>query len=240
VLPFSECRGQTIEIRYGIMPSGSSQYSETTVQTSADFDLKYPGSTMTIQGLSGMGNDATTSTGFYNRKWFDPSLSDEYIKDTSHGGVNPWQEFRYAEILLNIAEAVMELKSLDHVSDEMLTKAAQYIRDIRERAGAKVDKYDKNTLTIDAVRMERRKEFYLENKIFWDLKRWRVFHEEVNSKRWNLLKPVYFWDKQKYYLKRDSTEGDAATWTFVINNYYSDIPNRDKNELMIGNPTENF
>jgi hypothetical protein len=238
VLPGSECRGQTIEIRYGIMPEGERQYSEDRIRHTADFDAKYNG--MNIQGLSGMGADQTTATGFYNRKWFDPSLSEEYIKDSSHGGDNPWQEFRYAEILLNIAEAVMELKSLgEPVSNEMLTEAAQYVRDIRERAGAKVDKYDKNSLTIEAVRLERRKEFYFENKVFWDMKRWRVFHEEVNDKRWNLLKPVYFWDEKAYYLKRDSTDQDNR-WSFAANYYYLGIPHVEKNNLLIGNPTQNF
>jgi hypothetical protein len=195
---------------------------------------------MNIQGLSGMGADQTTSTGFYNRKWFDPDLPEEYVKDYSHGSVVPWQEFRYAEILLNIAEAVMELKSLgEPVSGEMLDEAVQYVRDIRERAGAKVDKYNLNNLTIEAVRLERRKEFYLENKVFWDMKRWRVFHEEVNEKRWNLLKPIYFWDEEAYYLKRDSTSQDYR-WSFPSSCYYHNIPHSEKNNLLIGNPTQNF
>jgi len=237
VLPGSVIRDQTIDIRYGIMPAGSTQYNESTLLHSADFDLKY--NDMPIQGLSGMGADATTSTGFYNRKWFDPSLSEEYIKDSSHGGVNPWQEFRYAEILMNIAEAAVELKSLGEANDEMLTEAVKYIHDIRERAGAKADKYDKSNLTIDVVRSERRKEFYLENKLFWDLSRWRVFHETVNEKRWNMIKPIYFWDQKKYYVKRDSTDQDNR-WTFNANNYYFAIPNRTSNNLLIGNPTQNF
>jgi hypothetical protein len=239
ILPGSEARGEVIDIRYGIMPAGSPlQYNEDKVMTTADFDAKYNG--MPIQGLSGMGADQTTSTGFYNRKWFDPALPEEYIKDYIHGTVVPWQEFRYAEILMNIAEAVVELKSLgEPVSDEMLSEAVKYIHDIRERAGAKADKYDKNTLTIAAVRAERRKEFYFENKLFWDMKRWRVFHEEVNEKRWNLVKPIYFWDQKKYYVKRDSTDQDNR-WTFNSSNYYFSIPHRSENNLLIGNPTENF
>jgi hypothetical protein len=238
ILPGSECRGQTIEIRYGIMPEGARQYNESQLKHTADFDAKYNG--MNIQGLSGMGADQTTSTGFYNRKWFDPDLPEEYVKDYAHGSVVPWQEFRYAEILMNIAEAVMELKSLgEPVSGEMLDEAVQYVRDIRERAGAKVDKYNLNNLTIEAVRLERRKEFYLENKVFWDMKRWRVFHEEVNEKRWNLLKPIYFWDEKAYYLKRDSTSQDYR-WSFPANCYYHSIPHIDKNNLLIGNPTQNF
>jgi hypothetical protein len=120
----------------------------------------------------------------------------------------------------------------------MWAEAVKIIHDIRERAGAKADKYD-NNLTIAAVRSERCKEFYFENKIFWDYKRWRVFHEKVNEKRWNLIQPIYFWDQQKYYVRRDSTDQNHR-YTFTHRFYYSDIPGRGNNSLLIGNPTENF
>jgi hypothetical protein len=248
VLPGSVCRDQTIEIRYGIMPIGATKFDGNTLLYGASFDTQYPldadnkplANSMIIQGASGMGDDATTSTGFYNRKWFDPSLSEEYIKDSSHGGVNPWQEFRYAEILMNIAEAAMELKELgEFYTPDMLDEAVTIIHDIRERAGAKADKYDQSSLTIAVVRAERSKEFYMENKLFWDYKRWRVFHEKINSKRWNMIKPIFFWDQQKYYVKRDSTGGDKL-WSFTADNYYSNIPHRNENSLLIGNPTENY
>jgi hypothetical protein len=238
VLPGSVCRNEIIDIRYGIMPAGSPlQFSEEKVLTTADYDAKYNG--MLIQGLSGMGNDASTSTSFYNRKWTDPSTPQE---DMNHarGVETPWQEFRYTELLMNIAEAVVELKSLgEPVSEEMMNEAVKYIHDIRERAGAKADKFNKENLTIEAVRAERRKEFYFENKIFWDYKRWRVFHEVLNDKHWNLLKPVYFWDQKKYYVKRDSTDQDHR-WTFRSDYYYFNIPGRSTNDLLIGNPAENF
>jgi hypothetical protein len=235
-LPGSQCRGQTLDIRFGIMPEGSTQYNATTLLATADFTSKYNG--MLIQGLSGMGGDPVTSTGFYTRKWTDPNATQEDM-DHRRGIDTPWQEFRYTEILMNIAEAVVELKDLgEPISAEMSAEAVQYIHDIRERAGAKADKYD-NNLTIAAVRSERCKEFYFENKIFWDYKRWRVFHEKVNDKRWNLIQPIFFWDQQKYYVRRDSTNQDHR-YTFNSNYYYSNIPNRGSNDLLIGNPSENF
>jgi hypothetical protein len=238
-LPGSEMRGEIIDIRYGIMPAGSTQFNEATLKHSADFDLKYED--MPVQGLSGMGNEATTSTGFYTRKWFDPALPEEYIKDYIHGTEVPWQEFRYAEILMNMAEAVVELKDLggEFYSPSMLDEAVQIIHDIRERAGAQADKYNSSNLTIAAVRAERSKEFYFENKLFWDYKRWRVFHEKVNEKRWNLIKPIYFWDQKKYYVKRDSTDQNNR-WTFYSNSYYTVIPHRGENNLLIVNPTQNY
>jgi hypothetical protein len=237
-LPGSVIRSEVIEIRYGIMPKGATQFNEATLLHTADLSLKYEG--MNIQGASGMGDVVTTSTSFYNRKWFDPALPEEYIKDYTHGTEVPWQEFRYAEVLMNIAEAAMELKELNEsYTPDMLDEAVQIIHDIRERAGAQADKYNSGNLTIQTVRAERSKEFYFENKSFWDYKRWRVFHEKVNDKRWNLLKPIFFWDQQKYYVKRDSTSQDYR-WSFSQRYYYSDIPHRGENSLLIGNPTENY
>lgn len=77
---------------------------------------------------------------------------------------------RYAEVLLNAAEAAVELSLAGAPSpdgSDMLSVATKAINDIRERAGA-------NMLTAalsatndsrDIVRKERRKELAFENKI---------------------------------------------------------------------------
>jgi hypothetical protein len=242
-LPGSVIRDTEIEIRYGVMPKGINKYDVTKLLHTAYMGETYEvdGDTIAIQGLSGMGLDATTSTGFYNRKWFDPKLSEDYIKDSSHGGINPWIEFRYAEILLNIAEAAVELKTYGDASK--MDEAAKIIHDIRERAGAKADKYNASTLTIDAVRSERRKEFYFENKTFWDLKRWRTAHEELVEKRWSIIEPIYFWtgngDKH-YYVRRNLFMRQDIRFTFPPRCYYTDIAggNIKQNELLIPNPEQ--
>ncbi|MDR3095099.1 MAG: RagB/SusD family nutrient uptake outer membrane protein [Bacteroidales bacterium] len=246
-LPGSVIRNEEIEVRYGIMPKGATSYNATDVKHTASFDLRYEedGQEMTIQGKSGMGFDRSTCTGIYNRKWFDPALLEEYIKDTSHGDVNPWIEFRYAEVLLNIAEVAVELNVLTGETEKM-AEAAQIIRDIRERAGAQADKYNAATLTIEAVRSERRKELYFENKTYWDLVRWRVAHEEINGERWEGVKPIYFWtgngDKH-YYMKRDYPAGSESgdkRFTFTQRYYYQDIGQDKANELIIPNPEQTF
>jgi hypothetical protein len=244
-LPGSILRGEEIEVRYGVMPKGFTSFNADELKHTSSMDDIYEadGEQIKVQGKSGIGFGRATCTGIHNRKWFDPNLPEEYIKDTSHGNINPWIEFRYVEVLLNIAEVAVELKALNGDASKM-AEAAQIIRDIRERAGASADKYNAGTLTIDAVRSERHKEFYMENKNYWDLVRWRVAHEEINGVRWEGVKPIYFWtgngDKH-YYVKRDYPDGNEdKKFTFRSRYYYQDISQDKANELIIPNPEQTF
>jgi hypothetical protein len=140
--------------------------------------------------------------------------------------------------LLTVAEIAVELK--DKFGDaSKMAEAAQYIHDIRERAGAKADKYNASTLTIAAVRSERRKELFFENKTLWDMYRWRTMHEEINNKQWNIINPIYIWDGDAqgnhYYLRRDSA-GQNYRKTFNPQYYYQSIPGVSRNPNLELNP----
>jgi hypothetical protein len=153
-----------------------------------------------------------------------------------HGSTTPWPEIRYAEVLLTLAEAAVELQELSAANaSAKMTEAAKHINAIRERAGAFNRNFTAATLTKTDVRNERRRELYFENKTMWDLIRWRVAHEEINSKQWNVLNPIYFWDRRGYYMKRDSM-GDNFRKTFNPRFYYQDIPGGNRNENLVGNP----
>ena len=76
-----------------------------------------------------------------------------------------WIEFRYAEALLNGAEAAVEMGQ--HLDDALL-----WINDIRSRADIK--QLSLSDLTVDKVRHERRIELAFENHTYWDLRRWRI------------------------------------------------------------------
>ena len=100
---------------------------------------------------------------------------------------------RYAEVLLDAAEAAVEL-SIAGVSSpdgtDMLGVATQAIRDIRERAGA-----DQLTQSLtgdeesrNIVRRERRKELAFEHQAKWDIRRWRVQHYEGRDGFWGEIR----------------------------------------------------
>jgi hypothetical protein len=236
ILPNSVWMNEEIEIRYGVV---SRNGTLTTTESATQYAYDDNGDSILVQGKSGIGAASRTCTGFYVRKFQDPTLDKTLVMNHIHGSTTPWPEIRYAEVLLILAEAAVELGSSDKVAE-----AAKHIDAIRERAGAFNRNYTANTnnLTIDAVRNERRRELFFENKTMWDLIRWRVAHEEINSKQWNVLYPIYFWDGEgdrHYYMKRDSL-GDNFRKTFNPRYYYQDIPGGNRNENLAGNPSGNY
>jgi len=226
IFPGDVYKGEVIDVRYGIVRSGE---PITNVAHTNSFVDTYNG--MLIQGLSGMGYNECTYTGFYLRKWVDPSIARADIAGSRT--TTPWIEMRYAEMLLIRAEAAMELKSFG--DESKVADAVACIKAIRNRAGA-AKEYTAADLTIELVRKERRMELFFENKIFWDLKRWRTFDREVSSRAMRILWPIYVWDEQKYYMKK--TEYSAFRYTFERTLYYQRIPNAqiERNPLIIQNP----
>jgi len=111
-------------------------------------------------------------TGFYCRKEIDTTLGSTVW---SHQAFD-WPIIRYAEVLLNLAEAANET---GHSSD-----AKNLIIQIRQRAhiDAGSGDYGLDPLvgsdyqaTLDAIMKERQIEFAFEGKRFWDLRRRRMF-----------------------------------------------------------------
>ena len=133
-------------------------------------------------------------------------------------------EFRYAEILLNYAEAVVESGSGD------ITVAAKALNDIRKRAAHTVE----IPLTIANVQRERRVELAFENKRFWDLMRRREFHTEFNNRFMHSLLPLQ--DLRalpdiKYIFVRVNVPNSNPR-TFEPKSYYRYIPGIGSNGLV--------
>jgi hypothetical protein len=124
------------------------------------------------------GNDAYKAspnyniTGFYCRKEIDTTLG---ATVWNHQAFD-WPIIRYAEVLLNLAEAANET---GHSAD-----AKPLIIQIRQRAGIDMGSGDYGldaavgsdyTATLNAIMKERAIEFAYEGKRFWDLRRRRMF-----------------------------------------------------------------
>jgi hypothetical protein len=232
------------EVRYGILTKDNAataanlnSANQDVLRTGGDLNsapYEADGKAMRVIGKSGMSTGFGTVTGFFLRKWMDPSLNATTM--FTPGSKVPWTEMRYAEVLLIAAEAAVELKELgdaSHTGD-----AATYINKLRARAGAFNRNYSASTLTKNVVRAERRKELFMENKTYWDLIRWRTIDDELNNRYWSGIRPIYVWDEGKYYMQTFVvTEGVAAGATFNTFYYYSEIPGgaRDKNKLLESN-----
>ncbi len=99
-------------------------------------------------------------TGYYLRKWVDPTIDPQYVKQDV-----PFKHMRYGEILLNYAEACIELGEN--------AEAIKYINMIRKRAGQPDLAAGLNGEALrKAYRHERRIELAFEDHRFWDVRRW--------------------------------------------------------------------
>lgn len=167
---------------------------------------------MRIIGFTGIStdNDDFTRTGFYVRKYVD------YNKTQSQCGLymstQSWIDMRYAEVLLNRAEAAVELNNPGDARD--------VINDIRDRAGAAPLTGD---FTIDTVRNERCKELAFEKQYWWDLRRWRIADRMLDNTKYHALMPYYVADEQKYIFLREP-EPFQRSYTFEKKYYYEPIP----------------
>ena len=135
-----------------------------------------------IRGMADnpIGNANATPTGYYMRKYIPAS-----ILSSNHGGTayRLWTIIRYAEILLNYAEALNE-------QNGPTAEVAGLLDQIRHRAGITGNVADRADLmgSKDAMRnfihKERTVEFALEEHRPWDVRRWNVAVEALS-------RPIY-------------------------------------------------
>ena len=105
-----------------------------------------------------------TTTGYYLRKMVDES----HDVVAYSGGVAPFTIIRYAEVLLNKAEACYNLSKTSEANDAVAA--------IRARVGLPYTPKGGSELW-DAIRQERRVELAFEGHWYWDLRRWKVAHK---------------------------------------------------------------
>ena len=256
ILPMDSYRNQTIEIRRGIWTGDASQgiaplanegdvgncnelvnpYLKLAVSLGSNPAIALKagdpnGTTMKCAGANGpVSNwDFGNVGGIYLRKYLAES-------GTTNGFVSTqsWIEIRYAEVLLNQAEAAYELYLAGATStDNYKTVAFNNVNAIRDRAGANLLVSESSLDKLDLIRTERRKELAFENKTYWDLKRWRVLYEEQNNRRFRILNSFYATDAQKYFLSvkfQEPRSGYQYIFTFDTRYYYQPIPATEINK----------
>lgn len=123
----------------------------------------------------GPDNWNTTKTGYYLKKF----MNDAYPLQNPWGnaGFQPWIYFRYAEILLNFAEAANEAGGADIVPSGSTLSARTAINLIRSRPGIAMPDLPagmSQSAMRDAVRYERRVELAFEEHRFYDVRRWKI------------------------------------------------------------------
>lgn len=168
ILPGSKFKGQDVGIMAGIMYKKNGNYNIISGDNFGKIDsIPVPnGPKMQVVGGSGPidGLEYSAQTGFYVRKFLDPTTGSGQIGTQSDVW---WVRYRYAEVLLNAAEAAFELGQP--------SVAADYINQVRARAGLTTT-LTLTQITFDRIVHERRVELAFEGHEMFDNKRWRIAH----------------------------------------------------------------
>lgn len=219
--PFAAWQNGILEIRRGVIDNG-------VKYTAANLTDTYGSGANSIPRVGKDGpmiSGDPTKTGFYIKKFMDP------VNRLNDGrSTTPWTIFRFGEVLLNYAEAAIELGKT--------AEALNAINQIRDRAGIK----QLTSITRDQVRHERKVELAFENHRWWDMCRWRVATDVLNNTQFHSLYPWLMWENgqspanMKYTFEIVPTPKN--TRTFLSRMYYQKIPNGeiDKNSRLVQNP----
>lgn len=179
-------------------------------------DVSYP------DGIDYQAIHGGTLTGYYTKKF----LNNMSFKSPSlYNHACPI--FRYAEVLLNAAEAINEVSGPD--------QAYQYVNQVRDRVG--MPKYSGMTQAQfrERIRNERRVELCFEDHRFFDERRWKLFADQTVNGEKSL--PYY---RQVYNIYGVTVTPNASTvYTYggaqkhptrafnIPKNYYFPLPDSE-------------
>ena len=236
--PGSEFRGVTIVAQAGYwLPNGTLEFFQENHFTlnGVTYDELGAPDQSGMSAFIDIGNVGTSNhsyfwtTGFGIRKFLDPNTP----LDKSTG---PWCDIRYAEILLNYAEAYAES------GKGSAAKAKQYLNDIRHRAAFT----DDIEPTLDNVLHERIVEFAFEGHESYTLWRRRAYlssrsggphrkHSAVNVLDLRDGTPKYIYARVNAYWS-DVQNSTTGLNTDLLD-YYGSIPNYAENRITV-NPSQ--
>ena len=228
IYPNAMFKNEKCDIQGGLITKDGTEISTAGQDWGSSVYKDGEGNTYHIKGKSGIARFSGNGTGFYVRKYLNENLPKAELKESY--SEQHWIDMRYAEVLLNGIEAAIE--SGKHLDDALI-----WINDIRDRAGVKA--LTSSDLTIERVRNERRIELAFENHTYWDLRRWRIADEELESKQYTGLAPYLDLRDNTYTFK--VVNANDQKYTFNVNMYYERIPDGEiaKNGKLVQNPYYN-
>lgn len=226
ILPGTTWKQTEIVIQAGfIKPDGTPQILQGNSYTHTDGKTYHVfGSSDRTQysGFDTYGGNYTR-TGFGFKKFLNEPepVINGYSKSTTD-----YIDFRYAEVLLNYAEAVAESGITEN---NAVVKATNAINALRRRAGHTTD----IAFSTENVLRERRVELAFENRRFWDLMRRREYHTLFDNKIVYALLPVVdLRESPAKYIFIRSEVPRGWRYTFDLRQYYRYIPGIGSNNLV--------
>jgi len=252
LLPNAQYKGKRVDIWAGYqLADGSIVSSDNYVN-----QKELPGSTgkRQVVGADGTVNglEARSQSGFYIRKYLDPTIGSGR---RGRGSDVAFIRYRYAEVLLNAAEAAFELGQPD--------VAVGYMNQVRARAGLTTP-LAAGDMNFDRIVHERRVELAFEGHILFDMKRWRIAHivwdgnsmtkddlvtnigkaTKRNTQPWALWSYKYFNpgnpNDGKWIFKEVLPSVVTGNNRFLFGNYYSTINDniRASNPKIVRQPNQ--
>jgi hypothetical protein len=113
----------------------------------------------------------TSKTGYLLRKFMNTDIT---LNDWDFMGATPWRYMRYAEVLLNYAEAQNEAVGADQSVHDA-------INEVRDRAGLPLLSGLNQDDMRDKIRNERRIELAFEEHRYFDVRRWKIAMQVENE-----------------------------------------------------------
>jgi len=230
-VPFSSWRGTVVDVQAGIYDALAtpSKYIESmsfaTLYNPTTHKVDATTGTMHVVGSNGFISGECTQTGSYVRKYMDDKLDKSLAK--TGGSSQPYIELRYAEVLLNYAEAAVELANIN--------EAKAKVNMVRARAGIAL--LDDASTTLSRIRHERMVELAFENHRYWDARRWRIADQIWNNLSGQAIRP--YWDIQAsaYRFERKAANTQFVK-TFPVSLYYEKINTTQmtQNPKLVQNP----
>lgn len=166
LVPNSLFKGKRVDIWAGYQLADGSTFSSDEAGNLRALPGTDPNAKIQVVGKDGpvSGLEFRTQSGFYIRKYLDPTIGSGR---RGRGSDVAFIRYRYAEILLNAAEAAFELGQT--------AVAAGFMNQVRARAGLTTP-LTTAAMTFDRIVHERRVELAFEGHILFDYKRWRIAH----------------------------------------------------------------
>lgn len=165
----------------------------------------------TRQGLIEAWNG--TKNGYYIKKYCEPDIAGQYYQNR-----NTWVEFRYAEVILDLAEACIELGDVQEGIDALNM--------VRNRAGLPDRVTTDQAQAREWYRNERQIEFFGEGDRYYMMRKWMIAEDVIVDV--NPMKIYHFNDGTEIWNYDQSTNTDDRM--FNTNAYWQPISRSEKNK----------
>lgn len=195
-------------------PDGLARDPESKVQTGYNVDAA--GKTTQV-GLDTPQSDIegwnSSKTGYYLKKYMNESVMGMYSLNE-----DAWIEFRYAEVIMDFAEACIELGDVQEGLDA--------VNLVRNRAGLPDRVTTLQAKARDWYRIERQHEFFGEGDRYYMIRKWMIAQDVIKDTYHMVIK--HYPDGRTSWTNDTKAKVDARSWQRAA--YWNPIPKVEINK----------